>query len=127
MAYDIPAAAHADKEKLTNRCHKNLNIIGINKTKAGISFDKSHLKTRGAIIIGHCVLLPALYSPVAHSAQGRYAQKLLGDLMEDYSNALRPVEDTDKALNVTLQITLSQIKDMVRVTVTLKTPPEGTR
>lgn len=33
--------------------------------------------------------------------------------MEDYSNALRPVEDTDKALNVSLQITLSQIKDMV--------------
>ncbi|XDV14941.1 hypothetical protein PO909_015105 [Leuciscus waleckii] len=32
--------------------------------------------------------------------------------MENYSNALRPVEDTDKALNVTLQITLSQIKDM---------------
>lgn len=47
------------------------------------------------------------------SAQGRYAQKLLNDLMENYSNALRPVEDTDKALNVTLQITLSQIKDMV--------------
>ena len=56
---------------------------------------------------------------MADSAQGRYAQKLLGDLMEDYSNALRPVEDTDKALNVTLQITLSQIKDMVRVTVPL--------
>ncbi|XP_067104066.1 neuronal acetylcholine receptor subunit alpha-9-II [Osmerus mordax] len=49
---------------------------------------------------------------VAHSAQGRYAQQLLNDLMENYSNALRPVEDTDKALNVTLQITLSQIKDM---------------
>ncbi|XP_071373407.1 neuronal acetylcholine receptor subunit alpha-9-II [Centroberyx affinis] len=32
--------------------------------------------------------------------------------MENYSSALRPVEDTDKALNVTLQITLSQIKDM---------------
>uniref|UniRef100_A0A671SS57 Neuronal acetylcholine receptor subunit alpha-9-like n=1 Tax=Sinocyclocheilus anshuiensis TaxID=1608454 RepID=A0A671SS57_9TELE len=45
-------------------------------------------------------------------AQGRFAQKLLNDLMENYSNALRPVEDTDKALNVTLQITLSQIKDM---------------
>uniref|UniRef100_A0A4W6BU00 Cholinergic receptor nicotinic alpha 9 subunit n=1 Tax=Lates calcarifer TaxID=8187 RepID=A0A4W6BU00_LATCA len=30
----------------------------------------------------------------------------------DYSNALRPVEDTDRALNVSLQITLSQIKDM---------------
>ncbi|XP_065110795.1 neuronal acetylcholine receptor subunit alpha-9-II [Paramisgurnus dabryanus] len=49
---------------------------------------------------------------VVFSAQGRYAQKLLNDLMENYSNALRPVEDTDKALNVTLQITLSQIKDM---------------
>ncbi|KAL4640348.1 neuronal acetylcholine receptor subunit alpha-9-II-like [Arapaima gigas] len=48
----------------------------------------------------------------AFSAQGRYAQKLLNDLMNNYSSALRPVEDTDKALNVTLQITLSQIKDM---------------
>lgn len=54
-----------------------------------------------------------LLSPVAHSAQGHYAQKLLNDLMENYSSALRPVEDTDSALNVTLQITLSQIKDMV--------------
>ncbi|XP_037327673.2 neuronal acetylcholine receptor subunit alpha-9-I [Pungitius pungitius] len=49
---------------------------------------------------------------VAHGAQGHYARKLLADLMEDYSNALRPVDDTDKALNVSLQITLSQIKDM---------------
>ncbi|XP_061691024.1 neuronal acetylcholine receptor subunit alpha-9-II [Syngnathoides biaculeatus] len=32
--------------------------------------------------------------------------------MENYTSALRPVEDTDRALNVTLQITLSQIKDM---------------
>uniref|UniRef100_A0A3B3SSW3 Cholinergic receptor nicotinic alpha 9 subunit n=2 Tax=Paramormyrops kingsleyae TaxID=1676925 RepID=A0A3B3SSW3_9TELE len=46
------------------------------------------------------------------TAQGRYAQKLLNDLMENYSSALRPVEDTDEALNVTLQVTLSQIKDM---------------
>lgn len=51
--------------------------------------------------------------PVVNSAQGHYAQKLLNDLMENYSSALRPVEDTDRALNVTLQITLSQIKDMV--------------
>lgn len=50
---------------------------------------------------------------MSHGAQGHYARKLLTDLMEDYSNALRPVEDTDKALNVSLQITLSQIKDMV--------------
>lgn len=51
--------------------------------------------------------------PVSHGAQGYYARKLLNDLMENYSNALRPVEDTDAALNVSLQITLSQIKDMV--------------
>ncbi|KAE8285975.1 Neuronal acetylcholine receptor subunit alpha-9-II [Larimichthys crocea] len=56
-------------------------------------------------------MLPPLPS-VAHSAEGHFAQKLLNDLMENYSSALRPVEDTDSALNVTLQITLSQIKDM---------------
>uniref|UniRef100_A0A3B4BN93 Cholinergic receptor, nicotinic, alpha 9 n=1 Tax=Periophthalmus magnuspinnatus TaxID=409849 RepID=A0A3B4BN93_9GOBI len=49
---------------------------------------------------------------LSHGAQGHYARKLLNDLMENYSNALRPVEDTDSALNVSLQITLSQIKDM---------------
>ncbi|KAI7810953.1 neuronal acetylcholine receptor subunit alpha-9 [Triplophysa rosa] len=54
----------------------------------------------------------SMFLHAVFSAQGRYAQKLLNDLMENYSNALRPVEDTDKALNVTLQITLSQIKDM---------------
>lgn len=47
------------------------------------------------------------------SAKGKYAHMLFNELFEDYSNALRPVEDTDKVLNVTLQITLSQIKDMV--------------
>uniref|UniRef100_A0A674IKB5 Cholinergic receptor nicotinic alpha 10 subunit n=1 Tax=Terrapene triunguis TaxID=2587831 RepID=A0A674IKB5_9SAUR len=45
-------------------------------------------------------------------AQGKFAYKLLHDLFANYSNALRPVEDTDRALNVTLQITLSQIIDM---------------
>ncbi|XP_018601741.2 neuronal acetylcholine receptor subunit alpha-9-II [Scleropages formosus] len=59
-------------------------------------------------IVGLILLLPK----GARSAQGRFAQKLLNDLMENYSSALRPVEDTDRALNVTLQITLSQIKDM---------------
>ncbi|KAK5866090.1 hypothetical protein PBY51_020306 [Eleginops maclovinus] len=54
----------------------------------------------------------SLLVQVSHGAQGHYARKLLADLMEDYSNALRPVEDTDAALNVSLQITLSQIKDM---------------
>lgn len=46
-------------------------------------------------------------------AQGRFAYKLLHDLFANYSSALRPVEDTDRALNVTLQVTLSQIIDMV--------------
>ncbi|XP_029293867.1 neuronal acetylcholine receptor subunit alpha-9-I [Cottoperca gobio] len=54
----------------------------------------------------------SLLVQVSHGAQGHYARKLLADLMEGYSNALRPVDDTDKALNVSLQITLSQIKDM---------------
>ncbi|KAK1904786.1 Neuronal acetylcholine receptor subunit alpha-9-II [Dissostichus eleginoides] len=58
------------------------------------------------------ICLVMLLPEVAHSAQGHYAHKLLNDLMENYSSALRPVEDTDRALNVTLQITLSQIKDM---------------
>lgn len=47
------------------------------------------------------------------AAQGRFAYKLLHDLFANYSSALRPVEDTDRALNVTLQVTLSQIIDMV--------------
>lgn len=46
-------------------------------------------------------------------AQGRLAHKLLHDLFANYSSALRPAEDTDRALNVTLQVTLSQIIDMV--------------
>ncbi|XP_077380576.1 neuronal acetylcholine receptor subunit alpha-9-I isoform X3 [Festucalex cinctus] len=54
----------------------------------------------------------SLLVQVSQGARGHYARKLLSDLMEDYSNALRPVGDTDKALNVSLQITLSQIKDM---------------
>ncbi|XP_061595244.1 neuronal acetylcholine receptor subunit alpha-9-I [Cololabis saira] len=46
------------------------------------------------------------------AAHGRIAQKLLNDLLSNYTNALRPVEDTDHIINVTLQITLSQIIDM---------------
>ncbi|XP_070773599.1 neuronal acetylcholine receptor subunit alpha-10 isoform X1 [Enoplosus armatus] len=46
------------------------------------------------------------------AAHGRYAQKLMNDLFTNYTNALRPVEDTDHIINVTLQITLSQIIDM---------------
>ncbi|CAL8365592.1 unnamed protein product [Lota lota] len=50
--------------------------------------------------------------PVCLGAHGRYAQKLMSDLFSNYTNALRPVEDTDHIINVTLQITLSQIIDM---------------
>ncbi|XP_076025338.1 neuronal acetylcholine receptor subunit alpha-10-like [Genypterus blacodes] len=46
------------------------------------------------------------------AAHGRLAQKLLSDLFSNYTNALRPVENTDHIINVTLQITLSQIIDM---------------
>lgn len=52
---------------------------------------------------------------VCLGAHGRYAQKLLTDLFANYTNALRPVEDTDHIINVTLQITLSQIIDMVNI------------
>uniref|UniRef100_A0A3Q1FL82 Cholinergic receptor, nicotinic, alpha 10a n=1 Tax=Acanthochromis polyacanthus TaxID=80966 RepID=A0A3Q1FL82_9TELE len=45
-------------------------------------------------------------------AHGKYAQKLLNDLFTNYTSALRPVEDTNTILNVTLQVTLSQIIDM---------------
>uniref|UniRef100_A0A3Q3KXR8 Cholinergic receptor, nicotinic, alpha 10a n=1 Tax=Labrus bergylta TaxID=56723 RepID=A0A3Q3KXR8_9LABR len=45
-------------------------------------------------------------------AHGTYAQKLLNDLFTNYTSALRPVEDTNFILNVTLQVTLSQIIDM---------------
>lgn len=57
----------------------------------------------------------ALFYTGTEAAQGKYAQMLFNELFEDYSNALRPVEDTDMVLNVTLQITLSQIKDMVSI------------
>ena len=58
----------------------------------------------------------SLLSPTASAcwgANGKYAQKLLTDLFANYTSALRPVEDTNTILNVTLQITLSQIIDMV--------------
>uniref|UniRef100_A0A3B5QJY3 Cholinergic receptor, nicotinic, alpha 10a n=1 Tax=Xiphophorus maculatus TaxID=8083 RepID=A0A3B5QJY3_XIPMA len=45
-------------------------------------------------------------------AHAKYAQKLLTDLLTNYTSALRPVEDTNNILNVTLQVTLSQIIDM---------------
>lgn len=57
----------------------------------------------------------ASFCLVHFAAHGRYAQKLMNDLFSNYTNALRPVEDTDHVINVTLQITLSQIIDMVTV------------
>ncbi|KAM7397499.1 hypothetical protein PAMA_005684 [Pampus argenteus] len=62
---------------------------------------------------GSVTLLSLLFFlPVCLAAHGRYAQKLLTDLLSNYTNALRPVEDTNHIINVTLQITLSQIIDM---------------
>ncbi|XP_030333458.1 neuronal acetylcholine receptor subunit alpha-10 [Strigops habroptila] len=57
-------------------------------------------------------LAGCLLAPGGRGAPGRVAHKLLHDLFANYSSALRPVEDTDRALNVTLQVTLSQIIDM---------------
>uniref|UniRef100_A0A3P8VML0 Cholinergic receptor nicotinic alpha 9 subunit n=1 Tax=Cynoglossus semilaevis TaxID=244447 RepID=A0A3P8VML0_CYNSE len=76
------------------------------------SADKLHPLPSEIIKMIPVICLAVLLPEVVHSAEGHYAQKLLNDLMENYSSALRPVEDTDRALNVTLQITLSQIKDM---------------
>ncbi|KAL6098261.1 chrna10 [Pungitius sinensis] len=58
------------------------------------------------------LLLFLLCVPGCLAAHGRYAQKLMSDLFTNYTSALRPVEDTDHIINVTLQITLSQIIDM---------------
>lgn len=59
----------------------------------------------------YIVSLPVLACWCAH---GKFAQKLLKDLFTNYTSALRPVEDTNTILNVTLQVTLSQIIDMVK-------------
>ncbi|KAM6987827.1 LOW QUALITY PROTEIN: neuronal acetylcholine receptor subunit alpha-10-like [Tautogolabrus adspersus] len=59
-----------------------------------------------------CMLLSVCLLPTCRCANGKYAQKLLNDLFTNYTSALRPVEDTDFILNVTLQVTLSQIIDM---------------
>uniref|UniRef100_A0A803YCT2 Cholinergic receptor nicotinic alpha 10 subunit n=1 Tax=Meleagris gallopavo TaxID=9103 RepID=A0A803YCT2_MELGA len=55
---------------------------------------------------------PGYGGPGCGAAEGRLAHKLFHDLFANYSSALRPAEDTERALNVTLQVTLSQIIDM---------------
>ncbi|CAN8197129.1 unnamed protein product [Coccothraustes coccothraustes] len=57
-------------------------------------------------------LAGVLPAPGCRAAPGRFAYRLLHDLFANYSSALRPVEDTDRALNVTLKVTLAQIIDM---------------
>ncbi|KAK9521107.1 hypothetical protein VZT92_020944 [Zoarces viviparus] len=58
------------------------------------------------------LLLCVSILPTCWCAHGKYAQKLLNDVFTDYTSALRPVEDTNTILNVTLQVTLSQVIDM---------------
>lgn len=63
---------------------------------------------------GSCMRANLLTSPPGClGAQGRLAHKLFRDLFANYTSALRPVADTDQTLNVTLEVTLSQIIDMV--------------
>ncbi|OXB53217.1 hypothetical protein ASZ78_014774 [Callipepla squamata] len=74
-------------------------------------------------------LAGTVLAPGCGAAQGWLAHKLLHDLFTNYSSALRPAEDTERALNVTLQITLSQIIDMVSAVPrdpTAPTAPPGT-
>ncbi|CAG6000573.1 unnamed protein product, partial [Menidia menidia] len=58
------------------------------------------------------LFLFVIVMPTCRCAHTKYAQRLLTDLMANYTSALRPVEDTNTILNVTLQVTLSQIIDM---------------
>uniref|UniRef100_A0A6I8P0M6 Cholinergic receptor nicotinic alpha 10 subunit n=1 Tax=Ornithorhynchus anatinus TaxID=9258 RepID=A0A6I8P0M6_ORNAN len=63
----------------------------------------------------HSSLLSGLWLvllPGCLGAEGRLAHQLLRDLFANYTSALRPVADTDHTLNVTLEVTLSQIIDM---------------
>ncbi|MEQ2244819.1 hypothetical protein ILYODFUR_021099 [Ilyodon furcidens] len=62
----------------------------------------------------HSFLFFSTMTKACEGADAKYAQKLLTDLMTNYTSALRPVEDTNTILNVTLQVTLSQIIDMVK-------------
>ncbi|XP_052555294.1 neuronal acetylcholine receptor subunit alpha-10 [Tympanuchus pallidicinctus] len=70
----------------------------------------------GSVPLPACLLALSLagtvLAPGCGAAQGRLAHKLFHDLFANYSSALRPAEDTERALNVTLQVTLSQIIDM---------------
>ncbi|XP_058040998.1 neuronal acetylcholine receptor subunit alpha-10 [Ahaetulla prasina] len=58
------------------------------------------------------VLSSTVLSTGCSGAPGKVAHQLLHQLFANYSSALRPAEDTEQALNVTLQVTLSQIIDM---------------
>ncbi|XP_005380514.1 PREDICTED: neuronal acetylcholine receptor subunit alpha-10 [Chinchilla lanigera] len=58
------------------------------------------------------LLLLLLLPAECFGAEGRLAHKLFRDLFANYTSALRPVADTDQTLNVTLEVTLSQIIDM---------------
>uniref|UniRef100_G3W2V9 Cholinergic receptor nicotinic alpha 10 subunit n=1 Tax=Sarcophilus harrisii TaxID=9305 RepID=G3W2V9_SARHA len=61
---------------------------------------------------GRCAYISPFLLSGSQAAEGKLAQQLLHDLFTNYTSALRPVEDTDQALNVTLDVTLSQIIDM---------------
>lgn len=70
--------------------------------------------SRGLLDQGHGWTTLLTDPPECLGAEGRLAHKLFRDLFANYTSALRPVADTDQTLNVTLEVTLSQIIDMVR-------------
>lgn len=89
----------------------NFTLINLSLNKLGNDREKNMEVWNAASDLWLTISLSVLACWCAH---GKYAQKLLNDLFTNYTSALRPVEDTNKILNVTLQVTLSQIIDMVK-------------
>ncbi|XP_043359871.1 neuronal acetylcholine receptor subunit alpha-10 [Dermochelys coriacea] len=95
----------------SRREHLQPSLRGLHALLIRAGFYRAPLPFASQFPSSFAVCLLSIYLGCS-GAQGKFAYKLLHDLFANYSNALRPVEDTDRVLNVTLQITLSQIIDM---------------
>lgn len=81
--------------------------------KSNIFFNDLNTKRLCVHLFNMTTCISSLVVVACWCARAKYAKKLLTDLMSNYTKALIPVEDTNIILNVTLQVTLSQIIDMV--------------
>ncbi|XP_077421493.1 neuronal acetylcholine receptor subunit alpha-10-like isoform X2 [Vanacampus margaritifer] len=82
---------------------------GIKRGHFGTSWNQISPSTESVGCSSFHVILRSSMSTVFQCAHSRFAQKLLNDLFDNYTSALRPVEDTDAILNVTLQDERNQI------------------